>query len=323
MTEKIFQAAIWGTAFFAAAVLFCFGIRKLKTGKKAGPFMTALALALCILGLESSAARAEAPPANGERRAEKYPESRVLDLNKAAEWKKFKDFWVKLDLIAPKKRTETASGPILEYYGSITKEEADRFKVELKQVAEGLKRLESSQLLYPDETALFVRLCGERIDQMAGFPMSMMTRMVPPPHLLRKEETIGSLERRIDGLLTLKKNGKINQEECSAALKNIQKDVGAFSAYDVVSRGSLGYSLVFGEKTKIAEEGPFLIENLIKEYEARYAEILEARKKDPGPQESAAVKNELDAKYAETVDSLIKLKRSMPFINEAVLDLER
>lgn len=323
MTDRIFHAAILGTAFLAALVLFCIGVKQLKTRGKAGPFLTALALALCILGIESPAGRAATPPAKERRHAEKYPESRLLDLNKTGEWKNFKAFWKKLDSVTPKKKTEGLSGPILEYYGSITREEADGFRSELKTAAEGLKRLESSQLIYPEETALFSRLCEERISQMASFPVSMMTRMVPPPCLLRKEETVGSLENNIDVLLALKSKGKISQEECAAALRNIQKDVQAFSAYDAVTSGSLGYSLLYGETKGSLDPDPFLIDGLIKEYDARYAEILEARKKDPQPPEAAQAKSEIDAKYAETREDLLKLKRAMPFINEAVLDLER
>ncbi len=320
--DRFIQSAVLVAASLSALVLFCVGIRQIRFRGKPGTFLVAVWVALGFLCSAKQPATAQDGSGRFTRRVEKYPESRVLDLHKTAEWKNFKAFWKKLDMVTPKKKAEGLSGPVLEYYGSINREEADTLRAELKAVAEGLKRLESSQLLYPEETALFVSLCGERIEQMSGFPMSMMTRMLPPPYLLRREESIGSLERRIDELLALRNKDRISQEECAAALRNIQKDVAAFSAYDAVTKGSLGYSPLFGEKAKSPEDGYFLIDRLMKEYEAQYMEILEARKKNPQPQQSGTVKNELDVKYADTMDSLKKLKRAMPFINEAVLDLE-
>ena len=320
--EKIFHYSLMTAASFVALALFSIGIRNIRARRKPGPFMMALLIAFSLIGVNSSGQSTGSPVKSARQHTEKYPESRVLDLNKTPEWRDFKAFWKKLDLVVPKKKTEGELGDVIEYHGSIDREEAGKLRNELKELVERLKRLEQSRILTPSERELFERLCTERINQMEQFPMSMITRMIPPPYLVRKEQTIGNLERRIDQLLELKKNDKIDQREISLALKNIQKEIEAFSAYDSVSRGWLGYHFMYADLGGPAGEKNFSIDRLIEDNEKQYAGFT-ARKDSPDSSEAAPSFKEIEAKYKETRENLLTLKRAVPFINEAVLDLER
>jgi hypothetical protein len=315
--DRILHAVIIGAASLAAVVLFFLGVRELSISRKPGPFMMALLLAFSMIGVNCSGQSAGSPSKPAKQYAEKYPESRVLDLNKTQEWKNFKAFWKKLDQVSPKKKNDKDSGYFGEYYGAIAPDVAHKWLEELKGLITGLNQLK----LGPVETELFEKICTERIYQMSTGSPSLMTRMIAPSSVMEKERSIRDLESKIDILIELRKKDKIDDSEMWQALSNIKKDIKTFSAYEAFSRNFAKYYLSqlgdaqTGEKTDI-------IDRLIADNEKSYSDY-QSRKKQGETKETEGIYKDMDSQYKETKEALEKLKKALPFINELISDLER
>jgi hypothetical protein len=319
--ERILHSIILSTAFLAAFVLFCLGVRELRIGRKPGLFMMALLIAFSLIGVSCSGQSADSPSKPAKPYAEKYPESRVLDLNKTQEWKNFKAFWKKLNQVSPKKKNNKDSGYFGEYYGAIAPDVAHKWIEELKGLISGLNQIK----LDPVDTVLFEKICTERIYQMSSGSQSLMTRMIAPSSVLEKERTIRDMELRIDILIELRKKEKISESEMNQALSNIKQDIKTFSAYEAFSKHFASYwAPVYPNGNQKSGEETDIIDRLSADNEKSYSDF-KARKRQQGmTQEAEALFNkDMDSQYKETKETLLNLKKELPFINEMISDLEQ
>ncbi len=145
----------------------------------------------------------------------------------------------------------------------------------------------------------------------------MMTRMMQPQSVIKRENAIRDLERKIDVLIKLRKKGKVDKKEFAQALTNIQADVRTFSILDTISKHYIRYYPVWG----VRETDPKvdIIEKRITAFEKHYTDYR--KKREEGKKDTRY--KDLDAKYKETKEALAEVKKALPFLNELIADLER
>lgn len=333
--ENVIRFIIVASALLTAMILLFLDIRELGTKNgKHGLFITTLLAALSITGCNVSP-KVDSPADSANFQAgqtvqdnkagtqnEAVQSERLARLSETQEWSKFKAFWKKLDQVEPKKKEDNAY--IGEYYGSITYDESENLRAELENLIAGLKKLKRKKMISSLEVELLDKICRKRIDYLYSGLQSMTSRMMPPPLLTDKENSISDLERHIDVLVELKKNGKINSEEFQQALSIVKEDIKLFSILDTLSESYLGYySLPLAAIRE--EEGKTgrvenIVEKIIAGFEKDYAGF---QAKAETAQQAADTQKDIAAKYAETKKAIDKLKNVFPSLTELVSDLEK
>jgi len=173
---------------------------------------------------ESEVGVVEAPQNLDTARAE------LLATNES--WAQFKILWRKLDDIEPKSGSGMPgdgayAGTMDSARGVALSEEADRL----------LRKLEQDLLLSTAEARFLRQLTNLRIHNLVrGFMHLMTMHMMPPPYTMDKAASVERLERKIDALLALRKEGRIGSSELRLSLEAIQRE--AITAYVL---GSLGH----------------------------------------------------------------------------------
>jgi len=172
----------------------------------------------------SEASVVEEPQNGGSDRAE------VLGANET--WARFKVLWRKLDDIEPKGGSGMPgagayAGSMDSAQGQALSEDADRL----------LRKLEEDLLLTTAEARFLRQITNLRIQNLVrGFTHLMMMHRMPPPYTMDKAASVERLERKIDELMALRKEGKIGSSELQLSLGAIQRE--AVTAYVL---GSLGH----------------------------------------------------------------------------------
>jgi len=333
--ENVIRFIIVASALLTATLLLFLGIRELSTKNgKHGLFITTLIAALSITGCNVSP-KVDSPADSANFQAgqdnkagtqnEAVQSERLAGLSETQEWSRFKAFWKKLDQVEPKKKEDNSI--VGEYYGSITYDESENLRAELEKLIAGLKKLKRKKLVSSLEVELLGKICRKRIDYLHSGLQSMMTRMMPPPLLTDKENSISDLERHIDVLLELKKNGKIKSDEFQQALSIVKEDIKLYSILDTLSESYLGYySLPLA--TIREEEGKTgrvenIVEKIIAGFEKDYAGFQAKAETAQQAQQAADTQKDIAAKYAETKKAVDKLKNVFPSLAELVSDLEK
>lgn len=321
------RQAIIAIASLAALVLFLLGIRKLKIrqSKKAGLFLTTIIIVLCLLGYHQSGALAQDKNIN-KSSISKNDKKQIIGLVNTAEWQNFKAFWQKLDEIVPNKnkvKVEKELSYLGEYTGAINTEEGNKLEKELKVLIGGLKEYEQKGIVNPVVFDLLERICIARLNYLAHGFSSMMMRMIPPPSLVNEEKALKNLERIIDHLLLLKKKGKVDHDEFTQALANIQEEIKVFS---ILSTRNAHYGRFYswGEQDRQETSGKsYNIEDYLASFEKDYSDYKAKRKTEKISAEEEKYFKDLNIKYEETKRALEELQPALPLLNELIADLER
>lgn len=172
----------------------------------------------------SEAAVVEAPQPGGNARADALRENET--------WDQFKVLWRQLDDIEPKGGSGMPgigayAGSIDSVRGQALSEDADRM----------LRKLEEDQLLSKAEARVLRQITNLRIQNLVrGFTHLMMMHRMPPPYTTDTAASVERLERKIDELIALRKEGKIGTSELRLSLEAIQRE--AITLYVL---GSLGH----------------------------------------------------------------------------------
>lgn len=315
--------SIVSLAAITALILFWLGIRNLKIqqNRKAGLFLSTIMIVLSLLGYRQAGALDQdnsSKKMSITKSAEKY----AIKLVKKPGWKDFRAFWKKLDEITPdrnKVKNEKDLSYLEEYSGAISSEEVNKIQQELKALIGNLKKYEQNGIANPLVIGLLERICLERLKYMSFGFSSMKTRMIPSPSLIAQENSIRDLERNIDGLVLLRKKGKVSKDEFRQALANIQENIRAFSMLDTIGRYYVRYyNLAFVNETK----KKFTVEDYMADFERHYADY-QKRKQEGTLGESDKYYKDLDSKYQETKQALERLKPVLSIMNELIADLEQ
>jgi len=299
-----------------AYVLFNFGIRAVNY-KKAGSrniFMATLFIALGLLSCGTASGAEKQAQAGGDSQLQpKEAAQRPLrELFTTEQWKQFRDFWEKLDALEPKNG---------KYEESLSLKERESFKAELAERVAGLNGL-GEGLISPVEVGLFNRICCERIEAYS-FDRMMISRMMPPPSHFVKKQFLADLENKIDVLIRLKNSGKVSGEEFGKVLSNIQDDIEAVSALDIISSKYYWRIDHFKEPSLFDGDARRAIDESMKSLEedhSVYIGKLKARS-DMTPHERLSFEN-TEKQYFETKKAIDQLKAVMPRLDEMIADLE-
>ncbi len=236
------------------------------------------------------------------------------------EWKNFKVFWQKLDAIEPKITT------FYQYPGTMSQEEAAKWHGELSALIRDLKKAANANKIGWQEINVLYLICIGRLNYISRVPIEL-TRMVQPPSSKFEKNSLKKLERNIDSLLLLKRKSKINKEEFTQALANIQQDVDTFYIF---YHNFPFFGGILSESIDI----PRLVKELIYDLEAKKTlseSIASFRKKYTAQQ---ALRKELsreEEKYYRNMEDrdknisseLEKFKADYPLMNELIADLEQ
>lgn len=337
--DRIIRVIVITSASLTALVLFWLGIKQIRINEKKKPciFMTALLIALTLIGCDVvgyGSRNMHSPVESSGEKAEKKRFSRIAKLNNTQEWRNFKAFWRKLDRIVPQKKAEKEKNSFMgEYAGSISAEEANTFRGELKELISELRKFDQERSdesvsvnISPTETELLERICTERINYIAFGFGSMLCRMMPPPSVTQKERTIKDLEQRIDTLIELREKARIDKDEFRQALSNIQQDIRTFSVLDTIGKHYVRYyfhdTLRPGRTDAQAEGKVDIVGEHMAQLERHYADY-QARKEQGKIDAADPRYKDLDIKYKETKRAIEELKKILPSLNELVMDLEK
>ncbi len=135
----------------------------------------------------------------------------LAGLHARAEWAAFKTFWRKLDEVpaaAPFEKTKQG--------------DPTAWTDELAKVAPGIEKLAADGLLGESHAHLLNALLGQRIAYLAGdCDRLMVMHRMPTPQESMSCSGSGTLETRIDLLLTLRSEGKMSDATFEAALQSV------------------------------------------------------------------------------------------------------
>lgn len=309
-----YAAVIIAAAF--AYVLFNFGIRadRFNRAGSRNLFMATLCIALGLLscGTASGAEKQALAGGNDQLQSKEAAQRPLEELFATEQWKQFRDFWKKLDALEPKNG---------KYEWSLSPKEQENFKAELAERVAGLNGL-GNGFISSVEVGLFNRICCERIEAYSFDRMSL-SRMMPPPSYFTKKRFLIDMENRIDVLTRLKNSGKVSEEELKKALSNIQDDVEAVSALDIISSKYYRRIYRFKEISLLDGDARLAIDESMKSLEedhSAYIGKLKARS-DMTPNERLSFEN-TERQYFETKKAIDQLKAVMPRLGEMIADLE-
>ncbi len=269
---------------------------------------------------------------------------RMLELNRISEWKSLKTFWKKLSLIEPSKENGSDLYYKYEYINSIEDKEAENLRQEMAEVfgykdyndlrseilydvAEetkasfktGIKKLVSEDKISPLEMEILAKICNGRLDYMTMGFGSMLTRMMPSEMVLEKEDSIASLEHKIDLLIELRNSDKVSKDEFEMALDNIQNEIETFLILDMIESNYLPiYEYHYGNIEDFNEDST--IEEYIAVFKQHYINYKEDKEKSFY---SGYDVGEIDKMYLKTKDEIERIKKALPALRELVADLER
>ncbi|MCK5491040.1 MAG: hypothetical protein KAI67_04310 [Candidatus Pacebacteria bacterium] len=270
---------------------------------------------------------------------------RMQELNRMSEWKNLKIFWKKLNLIEPSNENIND----LDYYeyihtDSLGVKEAENLRQEmagifgyknynsfreeiLYNVTEetkisskvGIKKLVLENTILPLEMKILAKVCDERLNYISIGFSSMLTRMMPSRIVTEKDNSIADLEHKIDLLIALRNNGKVDKDEFEVALGNIQNEIETFLILDAIKSNYLpiyGYS--YGNIEDFNESSE--IEEYVAIFEQHYINYKN------GEEESfygGYDINEIDKMYLKTRNEIEEIKKVLPSLRELIADLER
>lgn len=314
MKSLEYTAVLIAVAF--AYILFNFGIRadRFNRAGSRNLFMATLFIALGLLSCGTASGAEKQAQAGGDSQLQsKEAAQRLLrELFTTEQWKQFRDFWKKLDALEPKNG---------KYEGSLSLKEPESYKAELAERIAGLNGL-GEGLISPVEVGLFNRICCERIEAYSFDRMSI-SRMMPPPSYFAKKRFLADMENKIDVLIRLKNSGKVSEEELKKVLSNIQDDIEAVSALDIISSKYYWRIDRFKEPSLFDGDARRAIDESMKSLEedhSVYIGKLKARS-DMTQDERLSFEN-TEKQYFETKKAVNQLKAVMPRLDEMIADLE-
>lgn len=314
---KTIQTIVIILAIAIAYILFICGIRRIKLSKvnRYNLFLSTLFLMLGFLSPSCAQEDKSSVSRQPEKTQQLRSSRRITILNNTPEWKNFKMFWEKLNLIEPKQKGPDRMGI---YNNLMSPEQLGNLKEELQSVISNLKKLEREEIS-KIEIGLIELICESRID-FFGFPLSMTTRMFNPV-LGAKDNLLNDLELKIDKLLELKNKGLVHKEEFSQALLNILVDIKAFCVLNTIYK-HYPYFQSQEISLKASKYPSGLIDDFILKFEKSYAEYLVKKKEGKMDKGTENYYKGMDQKYLETKQALEELKTAFPGLDELVADLE-
>jgi hypothetical protein len=297
-------------AVFTASVLAFMGIRQLpalRSGKK-NYFLSVLIIALTLIGCNfdrTSANAGEGAGLCGKENDGKDDPQRVKDLNKTQEWLGFKAFWKNLDAVEPGDTSKFMGWQ--PYYAGPDHNWEDanrRFDSSSKMISKiepQLYSLVKKELLDSMEVSLLVNACQMRIEYIYSGFKSMITRMMPPPGQVEKESSIFELERRIDGLLKLKKEEKIDEGELKQAMDSINIEMKTFGLLDIVGRNR-NYTYWGGYTQPGEPDSTDVFKREVAAFEKERSEFMKTYKPEKATEEEKNVFNAYERTHRELQD---------------------
>jgi hypothetical protein len=325
MENKI-KIIILALAVSGAAVLFFIGFRKinLKQYQRKNFFFSSLLIALAFFGCNFTGGSSQ----NNENDPEFMNDFRgasdslrIKELNKTLEWKEFKSFWKSMDALEP------GNAPNNYYFSPyLSKGNSDYQKLydlsdslnkKIGKLEPKLQVLVHENLLDSLESGLLKRICDARVKIMCFGSVSMLTRMMPPPGLMEREQSINAFEYKIDTLLMLKKQNKIDKNELEIALSNVQMEIKKFTLLDLMGEaGFLKYSYDFGSENASADTMNIIDKSLL-DFEKSYTEFM----KKYNPAKADAEQKQLYDKYVATKKELDGFTKNYSAFCDLIKDL--
>ena len=178
-------------------------------------------------------ARAKAGESSRVEEAPAEPEPERLDkLRENAAWGRLRSVWRALDDVEPAR--PKATGFRGAYAGSLDAKRAEA----LSHEADGaIRALRTEDLLSEAEAQYFRQAVTVRTQNMVrGFAHLSIMHRLPPPYISEKASSAARLERKIDVLLALRKQGKIGSRELALALEQVQDEAVTLHVVSSLSR---------------------------------------------------------------------------------------
>lgn len=309
----------WFIVFFISIVLaillFLLNIlRQNKKHKGLSRLVFSMLLGLLIFNGQYLADKSYAQSADkDETFVKSTPRSRreIRKLNRNSDWQKFKKFWQKVGAIEPISKNKNSYAG--QYTGALSSADSEILRKNTKTIfTNTLKKLVDKDLISAYEMQALTMVLAARVDYIVDGMWTRMTRMMPPPDAVARDDSIMRLEQKIDVLIDLKKKQHINQKEFDKAMKAIKKEIKMYLILNtkIAQFGRFNYehfSLTFMDNSTNTIEDKALknieisISNLNKE-EANYTNNM--------------------AKYMMLKNEIMILKNSINSLNILIEELE-
>ena len=229
-------------------------------------------------------------------------------------WRNFKRFWKKLDAIKPTRKKSIFG----EYAGAIKNNDIILYKKQLNDV---IKQLTLANHLSPFEIKIFNAVCKERIYYMSVGKRSMTSRMIAPLTIRTIENSIQSLERRIDILLKLNDNKKITHSQFKMALSKINENIQEFAISKIIKENYIASMLHPRLSLPFKNKSINRVEVLLQQFEAHYSDYKTKKAKGVIRKEHLKYYKNIEQKYKTTKRKLQKMNELLPSLNLLIKDL--
>jgi len=313
------------SALLLAFLLFLFGIRRLRISdkKNKGFFLTALIIALASVGCNiSNSGETESNSEPMKNQAVNTNPKRIKDLNNTPEWRAFKTLWKTLDNVLPQKNKNDGSFYAYTEMDDYNKKYklVDSLNKKNDECKYKLARLTGKKLLTKLEVDLLTSITSERIKFIYYGNTSMMTRMLPLPGTYEKENSISSLEYKIDTLLLLERKGKIDSSELNLAVRNIEKEVYKYSILNILMQSDMLKYYSYGYGTGLEGEKKdtiSIIDKSLLDFENDYNGFM----KTYDPQKANKAQKTIYEKYNTTKMQIDEFTNNYLLFLELIRDL--
>ena len=157
----------------------------------------------------------------------------IGDLFGHAAWRRFKSFWRGLWLRLPRGELRLSPDRAPLPARTMTREQHRKF---LDDFTGSIKALDAAGLPQPDLEFLVNTVNARYWAIFSTLRFSHLTRMVPPPHEVEKEQSLLRLERQLVLLAGLRKAGRISTAEFAAAMDIVRQDILKLSVIRIVEK---------------------------------------------------------------------------------------
>lgn len=296
----------------AIVVAICIVVLRHKLLKKHKPslFLSMILMALSFMGCAGNNPNEEKDEKS--RELEETPENaKMSKLQAMPEWATIRALWQEIDKV----EIDTLSQPMFSgiYNFSFSMEAADFLK-EIDTAFLQLKYANNKNILDSLEIEFLHKLFTARINGMQSGTM-LLSHIMPPPTLIKRNKVVFDLEKRIDKLIELKNENILNETEYQKNLENIYTIAANATAYEIIQQHYTYYGFDFLKDSSSTKK----IDSIQKQFNNGHNKLVEMLNKNSNNERKQEVqkKQELVNKYFE------QLKTKLPFIKASISDFEK
>jgi len=301
--ELLYKNIIIFVAIIIGSILLFFGITELniKNGRKGGLFLLTLLLVMTFSNCVNS------QTFTPNKTSIIQQSDRIIELNKSLEWQYFKAFWQSLDNVIPNTTVNinNKSIELFQSYNFNFNNDEDNFNKNIDELKKHLKILKQANIFSDTELLALETICRERITFLFTFNPMLVSHMISSQISINFNNSLESLENKIDILVQLEENDIISLDEYQKSLEIINNQIQNIL---IISTIATNYNIEFYEGNQIDKN---TLEINKQYFENHFAKLIKNEGKAGNSQK----------KYLEITEKIKEIEQSFDSFDDIINDL--